>query len=275
MVGRNGRRLADQVGEDGRAVAGRLIRDQRTKRPRLATGTVLRRGRASHPDVKQRITPKNSARGIGAMARQYRPAIHRRGGLSGATLKSLFHGRPESSRAWRHSIPAPEIAQDGDRAHPWHARPLPKARHDPLVPGFVFGAPRPPPGCLAKPLERLYTAIPVRCGHSADTAPFRRTGNLSLSANRLVSLVRTAGVEPARGCPQGILSPLRLPIPPRPRGELLASASRGPEARDGHAPPSRNGGWKASPVSQGKWIQVSCDTSVMKVSTSGRPIGLA
>ena len=41
------------------------------------------------------------------------------------------------------------------------------------------------------------------------------------------------------------------------------------------AAPSRSGGWKARPVSQGKWIQVSCDTSVMKVSTSGLPIGLA
>ena len=41
------------------------------------------------------------------------------------------------------------------------------------------------------------------------------------------------------------------------------------------APPGRIGGTKASPVSQGKKIQVSCDTSVMNVSTSGRPIGLA
>ena len=39
--------------------------------------------------------------------------------------------------------------------------------------------------------------------------------------------------------------------------------------------PSRIGGWNASPVSQGKKIQVSCDTSVMKVSTIGRPMGLA
>src|SRR5215467_13768689 len=28
----------------------------------------------------------------------------------------------------------------------------------------------------------------------------------------LIFLVRTAGLEPARGCPQGILSPLRLPF---------------------------------------------------------------
>src|SRR5665213_2621383 len=42
-----------------------------------------------------------------------------------------------------------------------------------------------------------------------------------------------------------------------------------------HAAPSRIGGWNDNAVSQGKNIQVSCDTSVMKVSTSGRPIGLA
>src|SRR5665811_540849 len=42
-----------------------------------------------------------------------------------------------------------------------------------------------------------------------------------------------------------------------------------------HAAPSRIGGWNESAVSHGKKIQVSCDTSVMKVSTSGRPIGLA
>src|SRR4030088_2041540 len=42
-----------------------------------------------------------------------------------------------------------------------------------------------------------------------------------------------------------------------------------------HAAPSRIGGWNDSAVSHGKKIQVSCDTSVMKVSTSGRPFGLA
>ena len=48
-----------------------------------------------------------------------------------------------------------------------------------------------------------------------------------------------------------------------------------PLLRGDQAAPSRIGGWKASPVSQGKKIQVSCDTSDTKVSTSGRPIGLA
>jgi hypothetical protein len=38
---------------------------------------------------------------------------------------------------------------------------------------------------------------------------------------------------------------------------------------------ARIGGWKARPLSHGKTIQVSWDTSVMKVSTNGRPMGLA
>ena len=57
------------------------------------------------------------------------------------------------------------------------------------------------------------------------------------------------------------------------KSDLSPQAGRG-EGTD-HAAPSRIGGWKDSAVSQGKKIQVSCDTSVMKVSTSGRPCGLA
>ena len=44
---------------------------------------------------------------------------------------------------------------------------------------------------------------------------------------------------------------------------------------ENYAAPSRIGGWNVNPVSQGKKIQVSCDTSVMNVSTSGLPRGLA
>ncbi len=100
-------------------------------------------------------------------------------------------------------------------------------------------------------------------------------------------LVRTAGLEPARGYPQGILSPLRLPVPPRPLGAASTTSARRrrPEPRlpgtaatprlhrlahgiaehivtervvlpdcasAPHAPPSRIGGWNASPDSQGK-----------------------
>ena len=39
-----------------------------------------------------------------------------------------------------------------------------------------------------------------------------------------LKLVRTAGIEPARSCDRGILSPLRLPVPPR--GPAPARPSR-------------------------------------------------
>ena len=56
------------------------------------------------------------------------------------------------------------------------------------------------------------------------------------------------------------------------QSDLSPQAERGKQA---YAAPSRIGGWNDNAVSQGKKIQVSCDTSVMKVSTSGRPFGLA
>src|SRR5216684_7581243 len=66
--------------------------------------------------------------------------------------------------------------------------------------------------------------------------------------------------------------------PPHPYFALRAKSDLSPRAgrgKNNHAAPSRIGGWNDSAVSHGKKIQVSCDTSVMKVSTSGRPIGLA
>src|SRR5215831_2772485 len=45
-------------------------------------------------------------------------------------------------------------------------------------------------------------------------------------------LVRTAGLEPARGYPQRILSPLRLPVPPRPRGCGSSTTSLGFESTE-------------------------------------------
>jgi homocysteine S-methyltransferase len=51
------------------------------------------------------------------------------------------------------------------------------------------------------------------------------------------------------------------------------------EGRPGSAPAypalPTIGGWNERPMSHGKYIQVSCDTSVTKVSISGRPMGLA
>ena len=38
----------------------------------------------------------------------------------------------------------------------------------------------------------------------------------------LVAYVRVTGLEPVRGCPRGILSPLRLPIPPYPLFKRLS-----------------------------------------------------
>src|ERR1700681_4376505 len=67
--------------------------------------------------------------------------------------------------------------------------------------------------------------------------------------------------------------------PPHPDFSLRVKSDLSPQAGRGegtdHAAPSRIGGWNDSAVSQGKKIQVSCDTSVMKVSTNGRPIGFA
>ena len=50
-----------------------------------------------------------------------------------------------------------------------------------------------------------------------------RTANSQAFRKKLFMLV--AGLEPARGCPRGILSPLRLPIPPHQR-TLSAHACR-------------------------------------------------
>src|SRR6266852_1704682 len=55
--------------------------------------------------------------------------------------------------------------------------------------------------------------------------------------------------------------------PPHPDFSLRAKSDLSPQAGRGkgtpHAAPSRIGGWNESAVSQGKKIQVSCDTSVM------------
>ena len=51
-------------------------------------------------------------------------------------------------------------------------------------------------------------ALTIVCGRSGPLAHFLR--------NSLILLVRTAGVEPAQPRGRGILSPLRLPVSPRP-----------------------------------------------------------
>ena len=79
--------------------------------------------------------------------------------------------------------------------------------------------------------------------------------------------VRGGGAIPSRPC-------ARLGVP-KVGARARQRGSRGQADGRAYAPPARIGGWNASPVSQGKQIQVSCDTSVTKVSTSGRPSGLA
>ena len=49
-------------------------------------------------------------------------------------------------------------------------------------------------------------------GHQIKMATQQRVAILPL--NSLESLVPGGGVEPQRGCPRRILSPLRLPVPP-------------------------------------------------------------
>src|SRR5262249_40866355 len=69
--------------------------------------------------------------------------------------------------------------------------------------------------------------------------------------------------------------------PSRPTSHRARDGYRSRTSRDvrslhpSYIPSSRSGGRKASAVSQGKSIQVSCGTSATNVSTSGRPNGLA
>ena len=41
-----------------------------------------------------------------------------------------------------------------------------------------------------------------------------------MKVSPILNLLLVAGLEPARGCPRGILSPLRLPIPPHQQNAL-------------------------------------------------------
>src|SRR4051812_26710398 len=64
----------------------------------------------------------------------------------------------------------------------------------------------------------------VARGHTARLRRRLRRGSLlSLRERRLV---RAVGIEPTRRCHRGILSPLRLPVPPRPlypRDQVLSA----------------------------------------------------
>jgi hypothetical protein len=97
------------------------------------------------------------------------------------------------------------------------------------------------------------------------------------------------GREPIDLRTTSLSAPLNLSNRRRPRFEQcnLDSIDHDPRAARGfhellvvlwcptYSASARIGGWKARPLSHGKTIQVSWDTSVTKVSTNGRPIGLA
>ena len=93
--------------------------------------------------------------------------------------------------------------------------------------------------CTGRAVNRTPSNTRTRAGHAARTSgpcwapcppvcctgvpewflrnPSARVGILPNLSNYLFLLVGTAGIEPARDLSQRILSPLRLPIPPRPR----------------------------------------------------------
>src|ERR1700732_1319184 len=50
----------------------------------------------------------------------------------------------------------------------------------------------------------------------ASCSPLNVNDILFVAASCLARLVRAVGLEPTRRCHRGILSPLRLPVPPRP-----------------------------------------------------------
>ncbi len=66
------------------------------------------------------------------------------------------------------------------------------------------------------------------CGLHVSTRYFKRNfveknmGNTDkINVSHTLTLLLVAGLEPARGCPRGILSPLRLPIPPHQRTHMV------------------------------------------------------
>src|SRR5258708_8781756 len=121
-------------------------------------------------------------------------------------------------------------------------------------------------------MPRLPVNIP-RCG----VAMMSPVGVTRFCSGILVLLLPACGEKVGM---RGTLHALGLAEShPHPDFSLRAKSDLSPHAGRGegatHAAPSRIGGWNESAVSHGKKIQVSCDTSVMKVSTSCRPCGVA
>jgi hypothetical protein len=92
-------------------------------------------------------------------------------------------------------------------------------------------------------------------------------------ANDLFWLVRTAGVEPARGLPLRILSPVCLPVPPRPHGATeRGNGARNPGSRKRH--PRRFGdfgvAWRSKPSIGAKMMKFGMgERTVNRGSSAG------
>ena len=73
--------------------------------------------------------------------------------------------------------------------------------------------------CPHKPADCPFSAGKVRLGNGISHTDRRkqiiRTHLLSETSSDYIGLVPLTGIEPVRCCHRGILSPLRLPIPPQ------------------------------------------------------------
>jgi hypothetical protein len=152
-----------------------------------------------------------------AASRKVRAPTLMRGHQMGT--RPAAHGRLESTP----TPPAPRT-----RARPkslivfWRPRPESNRRTRICSPLRHHSATR-PPGQLDIGLPDPKQACRCRCGggrRMSGAAPAPAFAGRHPWASH--ALVRTAGVEPAWACARGILSPLRLPVPPRPHAWAIA-----------------------------------------------------
>ena len=175
-------------------------------------------------------------------------------------------GRPQAHNACARHRQIPQTGGARDPGpHPQglgQGQPLPRRRRPVLLLHILFwrslrqGSPRPPPG-------------------QARLPP-------GLSCARLLLAPPAAAPPGERGRPQGAHFSQGLNVPARHLSQRVDCAPLPPWARP-HRPLAARSGLLPSLIgstyfrsrSQGKKIQVSCDTSVMKVWHIGAPCGLA
>ncbi len=95
--------------------------------------------------------------------------------------------------------------------------------------------------------EGIDHPAPHRRGQGAVRPAWIRTGTSASGSAGIESLVRAVGVEPTLCCQKRILSPSRLPIPPRPRSR-----------RPGVAPGRRGGNLEQNPAVGNHTIRTRC-----------------